>query len=254
MATNALPISKRNWFCPTPGWLVLGLLIVELLLFLIERFCLVPKGWPVLIAIVGIAVVVLLTSLWFAVALIFRRRFQYSLRLLAAFVVVVALPFSWLAVQMRNANSQRRTVGEIGRLGGVVENDLLYFSGMQSHHREPLEPLWIRQVLGDDFFREISVSVEDDGELAEVSEVAGIERISALHLGATKITDTGLVSLRKWAALKVLNLPGTAITDTGLENLKELHELRFLYLKGTRVTDEGIKNLQKALPNCEIAY
>ena len=135
-----------------------------------------------------------------------------------------------------------------------VEDDLWYFSGMRSHHREAPEPLWIRQVLGDDFFREVSVTVLDDEKLAKVSEVAGIERIPALYLGATKITDTGLVSLRKWAALKVLNLPDTAITDAGLENLKGLHELRFLYFKNTRVTDEGVKDLQQALPNCRIAY
>ncbi len=111
-------LPKRRWFCPTPGWLVVVLLGVEALLFLVERYYWLPKGWPVLIAIAAVALIMLLVLLWFVIALILRWRFQFSIRSLLALVFVVAVPFSWLAVEMKQANSQPRMVMEIERLGG----------------------------------------------------------------------------------------------------------------------------------------
>jgi hypothetical protein len=245
---------KRRWFCPTPGWLIIILLIFDVMLFLVERNYWLPKGWPVLIAIAAIAVAMLLLLMWLVVALVFRRRFQFSIRSMLALVVVVAIPFSWLSVEMKWANRQPQMIAEIEQLGGTVENDLLYFSAMTSQHRAPPEPLWIRRLLGDGFFREVMVlGINiDEEKFVKISEIAGIERIQQLFLGATKITDAGSVGLRRWAGLRELSLPNATISDTGLENLKNLSELRSLYLKDTNVTDDGVKKLQKALPKCEI--
>ena len=249
-------LPKRHFFSSAPGWLVFGLLAVEGLLFLAERSYWLPKSWPVLIAIAAVAVVMLLMVVWFLLGLLFRWRFQVSIRSLLALIVVVALPFNWLAVEMKQAKLQPCMVAEIEKLGGTVENDLLYFSAMRSRHREPPEPLWIRRLLGDDFFRELTVgllpSSRDDETFARISEVAGIERIHHLWLGTSKITDAGSVGLRRWAGLRELTLPDTAITDAGLENLKGLNELRYLCLARTKVTDAGVKKLQQALPNCKI--
>ena len=225
-------LRKRRWFCPAPSWLVVVLLVAEGLLLLVERYYWLPKGWPVLIAIAAVAVVMLLMLLWFVIALVFRWRFQFSIRSLLALVIVVAIPFSWLAVEMKQANSQPRMVTEIERMGGMVENDLLYFSAMTSQHREPPEPRWIRRLLGDDFFREVIVLGKmDDEKFLKVSEVSGIESIQRLWLGVSKITDAGSVGFRRWTGLRELNLPDTGITDAGLENLRGLRELRFLYLR-----------------------
>ena len=59
------------------------------------------------VAVVGVAMLVM--KLWFVVALVFRRRFQFSIRSLLVLTVAVAIPCSWLAVEMKHANQQRET-------------------------------------------------------------------------------------------------------------------------------------------------
>ena len=45
--------------------------------------------------------------LWLIVAVVFRLRFQFSIRSLLFAVVVVALPCSWLTVEMKAAREQK---------------------------------------------------------------------------------------------------------------------------------------------------
>ena len=68
-----------------------------------------------------------------------------------------------------------------------------------------------------------------------------------------KITDDGLVHLKKLSHLQTLDLTDTQITDAGLEHLKGLTKLEYLKLTRTQVTDAGVADLQKALPNCKIS-
>jgi hypothetical protein len=58
-----------------------------------------------------------------ALGILFRWRFQYGIRLLLALPIVVAVPFIWLAVEMRHAQMQKETVAELRKLGGVVIYD-----------------------------------------------------------------------------------------------------------------------------------
>ena len=82
---------KRRWYCPTPGWLVLGSLAVTGLLFVSERGRWFPfnehKGWTVLLAVAAVGVVLVVMLLWLLVALIFRWRFQFGIRTLLVLVV-----------------------------------------------------------------------------------------------------------------------------------------------------------------------
>lgn len=74
------------------------------------------------------------------------------------------------------------------------------------------------------------------------------EAIAALEqLGATigKDENGNVISL---------NLIGTKITDAGLLRLKKLTKLQRLVLDFTKVTDAGVADLQKALPDCEISH
>ena len=85
------PEPKCRWFVPTPGKLLAILLAVEGVLLLSERWF--PKGWAVLTAFAAVGVFLILMLIWFGVALVFRWRFQFSLRSLLLLTVAVAIPF-----------------------------------------------------------------------------------------------------------------------------------------------------------------
>jgi hypothetical protein len=119
------PSHSGYWPHPTPNHVVIGLLAVEGLLLLSARFRWFAfnehKGWTVLVALAAVGLTLLLLSLWFVAAVLFRRPFQYSLRSLLLLAVVVAIPFSWLATEMQRAREQRDTVAAIHAVGGVIE-------------------------------------------------------------------------------------------------------------------------------------
>ena len=143
-AENNLP-----WFHPTPGRLLVVLLAVEAILFLSKPWF--PKGYALLIAIASVGVTMVLMLIWWPVALCFHWRFQFSLRSLLVATVAVAIPFSWLAVEMKKAREQREAVEAIQKRGGRVEYDIP-FTGMK-HPPLPV-PLQLQRLLGKDFFKD----------------------------------------------------------------------------------------------------
>jgi hypothetical protein len=114
----------QRCFRLTPGHCLLALLAVEFLLFLSQLFRWLPKGWPVLIAIASVGAVVLAMLVWLAVALVFGRRFQFSLRSLLMLVVVVALPCSWYATEVHRV-AARKAFAQSQRHVQVTVPDLI---------------------------------------------------------------------------------------------------------------------------------
>jgi hypothetical protein len=260
-------------FYPTPAWLIFGLLVVEGLLWLSERYRWfgfnLHRGWTVLIAVAVVGVAMLVMLGWFIVALYFRWGFQFSIRSLLVLTIAVAVPFSWLAVEMKEARNQQETAGAIERLGGTVA------------WSDPSGPMWLRGLLGDDSIEQDrfvyhvylgNTSITD----ADLKNVKGMNRLRYLFLNGTRVSDGGLenlTGLTKLHALSLhgiqlsdaglkplagltqlqsLDLVGTHVTDDGLKTLDGLNRLEFLFLEGTKVTDKGLKKLQQALPNCKI--
>ena len=248
---------KRR-FRLTPGHCLLVLLALEFLLFLSQWFRWLPKGWPVLIAIATVVVVVLGMFVWFGVAVIFGRRFQFSIRSLLVLTVVVALPCSSLAVEMKDAREQRKAVEAIEHLGGGVWYDWLWDHTLR-RHGSPTGPDWLRSLFGPDFFAEVSVVTFNTNDFkdfentnASLPLLKGFTRLQWLDLGNSRVTDNGLESIRELTQLEDLRLNGSGVTDAGLNHLTSLSQLRVLYLSSTHITDESVAKLQKALPNCKI--
>ena len=52
--------------------------------------------------------------------------------------------------------------------------------------------------------------------------------------------------------LRSLNLANTKVTDAGLVHIKRLPRLTELDLSGTAVSDAAIKDLKRAMPDLEI--
>jgi hypothetical protein len=55
-------------------------------------------------------------------------------------------------------------------------------------------------------------------------------------------------------SLRVLCVGATSITDAGLVRLHSLTELEELRVRDTLVTAEGIAQLQRALPGCKVTW
>src|SRR5271166_2626588 len=109
------PAEKTRWYRLTPDRLAIGLLVLECLLWLSERFQwqMWHKGYAVLIAVAVVVATMLLTSLWLVLSLFFRWHFQFGIRSLLILTFAVALPFSWLSWEMEKARKQREAVEAI---------------------------------------------------------------------------------------------------------------------------------------------
>ena len=130
--------APTHWYNPTPDRLVLSLLAVEGVVLLSDWFCWLPfnqyKDRTVLVALAAVGATLVLFVLWFLASLLFRWRFQYSLRSLLLLVVAAAVVCSWLATEMQRERSQyelaRAIVAAGGKAGGV--------------------PTWLGKLLRDD--------------------------------------------------------------------------------------------------------
>lgn len=229
--TNPAPTARLRWLRLTSDRLVIGLMFLEVLLWLSERFQWFGfnqhKGWTVLVGVACVGVFLFLMLLWFIGALLLRWRFQFGIRALLLLTVAAAISCSWLVTEMRAARRQREAVEAIKRLGGWV-----HYDSDLSGNRNPQPPAWLRSVLGEDFFATVhNVVLEETG-----------------------ITDGDLENLKGLNQFGSLLLQGTQVSDAGLEHLSGLTELRCLTLTRTKVTDDGVKKLQQALPKCEIYH
>ncbi len=258
----ASPAPKRRWYRLTPDRVVLGLLAVEGLLWLPDRFHWFPfnehKGYAVLIAAASVAGAMSLMLLWLAAALVFRWRFQYSIRSVLVLAVVVAMLCSWFAVAMRAAREQKETVTAITKLGGTTSYQYWFVPCT------PRGPAWLLEMLGDDFFNDVlEADLESDAQMAylrglprlqylklfyEVTDdgmenVKGLLHLRMLEANNTNITDKGLRHLRGLTGLQNLSFYGDKVTDAGMEHLRGLTQLRNLNLIGAQVTDSGLERL-----------
>jgi hypothetical protein len=212
METAPLPTAetmppKPRWFHSTPARLLVVLLAVEGLLLLLKPWF--PKGWAVLIAIAVVGITMVLMLIWWLAALLFHWRFQFSLRSLLVATVVVAIPFSWLAVEMKRAREQREVVEAIRKLGGVG-----YFHELYTPFPEMPGPVWLQKCLGTDFFADVfqvalhGTQVTD----ATLEHISGLTRLQFLFIDDTEVTDAGLVHLHGLRQLKILVLHHTQVT------------------------------------------
>ncbi len=246
-------------FSPTPAWLIFGLLVVEGLLFLSDRvhWPTWHKGYAVLIAVASVCVVMLFMLLWFVASLLFRWRFQFSIRSLLVLTVAVAIPCSWLAVEMKAAREQKAAVEAVERADGSVIYDFqIDRAGNPTKAKVP-GPAWIRKILGNGFFTSVvRVTIVCSGTDAILEKVGEFPQLRDLFVGSgesgRKITDAGLVHLRRMTQLQTLDIDRSEATDEGLEHLKGLSNLQSLCLWGTKVSNKGVKGLQQALPDCKI--
>jgi Leucine-rich repeat (LRR) protein len=87
---------------------------------------------------------------------------------------------------------------------------------------------------------------------AALAKLPSPEKLVALNLVQSGITDAEVAALVAFTHLENLNLSQTAITDAAIETLSKLTSLKQLVMTQTHVTEEGAKKLRQAMPNCTI--
>jgi hypothetical protein len=242
----------RRSFRPAPTWLNYGLLVVEGLLWLSQRYRWFwfneKKGWTVLIAVASVGVTLLVMLAWFVVSLVFRWRFQFSIRSLLVLTVAVALPCSWIGLEMKAAKRQMETAEAIEQLGGSIFYDWqIAADGDFQQDARPPEPAWLRPLLGDCFFtdvRSVWYYYLDDMD-AKLELLKGLNQLKGLALCKIPFADAGLEHIKELSQLQELDLGETEVTDDGLDTIGGLNQLRVLKLSFTQVTDGGLKHLKR---------
>ena len=129
-----------------------------------------------------------------------RRWFQFSLKTLLFFVVVVSPPLAWLGVKLEAKRRERAAVKEVLRLRGRV----IYLSKIHGRDAAPPHLRWLKPIFGDDLFDSvdgvfISLKRLDAGDLAFLADLRDVQ---SLALEWIPLTDDALVHLRGMRKLR----------------------------------------------------
>lgn len=199
-----------------------------------------------------------------------RRVLRFSLRTMLVLLTIVSI---WLGTSVNNVVNTRRALAFVAELNGKVyfrhqpnaqeririnrENRSRRFTGLPllPMDREP-GPKWLRNVLGDDYFRLVS-EVQLSGTTIADEDLPRLEYLKDLRvlaLAQTEIGDDGLAALPPFPQMHALRLQGTKVTDKGLRHLASRASLKHVDLSGSGVTAEGIEELQRQRPDLKIAH
>ncbi|MGO8751435.1 MAG: hypothetical protein ACLQNE_36270 [Thermoguttaceae bacterium] len=181
---------RRRSFHLTPERVLLGLPSLWGVLFVLEQFQRLGKGYSVLLALASMGMIVLVLLLWFTAALVFRWRFQFSLRTLCFVMLLACIGMSWLGVEMQKARRQKEVVEEIEKVGGYV----VYAYQVDATGSQ------IRIVIGDnDFFANVIEVCLDNTQVtdSDLECLKGLTHLQELHLKCTQVTDQGVKKLQQ---------------------------------------------------------
>jgi len=187
----------------------------------------------------------------------FKRRWvQFSLRRLLFATLVVAVGLGTLGPPMRRANEQRAVVAMVAKFGGAARydfEDLRSWTGGPRHH--PANNLWLRKLLGDDFFDRLvelevgtpfypyqshtSAALDDDG----FRLITSLTDLRILKVADSRLTDDGAKTISWLINLEELQLSSPLITGQTLEAVAHLPKLRRLTLRAPEITDSAVDKI-----------
>jgi Leucine-rich repeat (LRR) protein len=271
---SANPPRKRTWFYPTPGRLLAGLLAFDIFLLVSEQiqwfaFNKVP-GSAALMVTAGVGAVMMILLLWFVLALIFRWRFQFSIRSLLVMTVVVAIPCSWMTTIMKQAREMRKTHEHWAKICTMEFDTVKELDALGCRITvKPPPSYWLRVVFGNDLYMNAtSVSYHPWANPRDLN-LEGLKQFEhLLYLGFydNQVTDADLAHIEGLDQLKLLSISRNPIADAGFEglsdelissirsrrpitvagweHLKGLARLQTLVLDDADITDAGLKNLE----------
>jgi hypothetical protein len=249
-ASPIQPDKKPRWIRLTPERFIWAVLFLMIFLWFSEQFGWFAfnekKGLTVLIALAVLGLAILWFALWYVSALLYRRRFQFSIRTLLVLTLAVAISSSWFASEIRRAKRMQKIAESFGAKFNVETWQWI------------AAPSGLTNLLGEFFFKDVYFfcTTESRYEFSdeEMKQCCEFDRMEFGFFSRSAITDAGLDNIGNLTRLKYLDLRDTAITDAGLKHLGKLRLLETLDLTGTNTTEAGIHELQSKLPHCKISW
>jgi len=192
----------------------------------------------------------------------YRKYLRVSLRTLMVLVVIFGVLLAW---RVNKARQQRRAIAAVQEYGGWVHFDYELVNGKVTPGQGPWAPLWLRRMLGDEYFREVAyVSLAYDRQGGKRVEIANFKPcdelleqlvtqtgLKQLLMQRTQATDEGLKYVGEMTALEELYIwDATSITDPGVAHLAGLKNLKKIHVDSSKMTDEGLV-LLSSLPRIE---
>lgn len=129
------------------------------------------------------------------------RWYQFSLRGLLIFMLLASVGLSWFGVKYRRAERQRKFVEAIRKAGGLVYYQHELDCRGRQHSYPPPGPVWLRQIVGDDFLASIRRVTFTDHDLSAEALAFLATWDGCEELCAYCVTDAGLERIRKWTRL-----------------------------------------------------
>jgi hypothetical protein len=131
-----------------------------------------------------------------------------------------------------------------------LDEFVIYRGNPHSGMEPPPGPPWLRTVLGDDFFADVTeAGVQDDAGMERLKHLSGLRCLSVgSHFDdgePSRVTDIGFEHLGKLDQLQELDIGYTPISEAGLMHLSNLTGLRRLALFGTRISGVALDHIEK---------
>jgi hypothetical protein len=159
-------------------------------------------------------------------------------------VALISVACAWFHSSWERARRQRAAVEALASSGMTRYDYEMDSSEQENSGGRVSAPMWLRRLLGDDFFCDVVMVCTGEGD-AQLHHLTAFAHLRKLMLaGGGKVTDAGLENVKDLSRLKELKIGGTNITDAGLKYIAALTDLEVLGLTATEITDAGLDSLQ----------
>jgi hypothetical protein len=131
-----------------------------------------------------------------------RRWFQFSLRTLMIGTVVVAVIAGWLGRGIEHNRRESEVAKAVTSIGGTIFYDYERWGGGWSRGPKPNGPGWLRAILGENCFSEVtfvglSDTIVTDADLPAIEQnMSHLAHLKMLDVTRTKISAAGVKHLK----------------------------------------------------------
>jgi len=159
-------------------------------------------------------------------------------------VAITSIPLGWMAWQVNRVRNQRLVVAELSSVGGLV---IYNYQWQQRSRQEPPGPKWLRALLGDDIFANVSeVDIRHDHvDEQTLARVATLPAVLTVMIQSGQISDGGLAHLAKMNTLQQVDLYSSGLSDASVAQLSKIKGLKYLTVESPQITDVGLESIAK---------